>query len=250
MTIKLFDLTGKTALVVGASRGIGHAIATGLHNAGADTTGCGRSKTDEHISGFYEFKYERCDVMDLKRFDELCAYLKQIDILVYAAGITLSKENKTYLHSDIEIFSATIDTNLRSAYSAILIALEFMPFESSVINITSIGGTLGFPNNPAYVASKGGLRMLTKALAVDHGKDGIRFNNIAPGYIHTDMTDKSWKDEDKFKNRKDHTCLDRWGQPEDLVGAAIFLASDASKYVTGIDLYVDGGWTAKGMVGE
>ncbi len=250
MSIKLFDLTGKTALVVGASRGIGHAIATGLFHAGANTTGCGRSAQYDKVSGFYDFSYRQCDVMDLKKFDKLCADLKQIDILVYAAGITLSKENKTYLHSDIDIFSATIDTNLRSAYSAILIALESMPFESSVINITSIGGTLGFPNNPAYVASKGGLKMLTKALAVDYGKDGIRFNNIAPGYIHTDMTDASYNDPIKQENRRDHTCLDRWGQPQDLVGAAIFLASDASKYVTGIDLYVDGGWTAKGMVGE
>ena len=79
MSINLFDLTGKTALVVGASRGIGHAIATGLHYAGARTTGCGRSKKDDKVSGFYEFRYEQCDVMNLKRFDELCADIAALD---------------------------------------------------------------------------------------------------------------------------------------------------------------------------
>lgn len=250
MSIELFDLTGKVALVVGASRGIGCAIATGLQYAGAETVGCGRSENNQKVSELYKFKYEQCDIMDIKKFDKLCATLKNIDILVYAVGITIPMKFDSSVYDKINTFNTTIDTNLCSAYSAILISLKYMTRGSSVINITSIGGSFGFPNNPSYVSSKGGLKMLTKALAVDYGKDGIRFNNIAPGYIHTSMTEKSFNDDIKYKNRKNHTCLDRWGIPEDLVGAAIFLASDASKYVTGIDLYVDGGWTAKGMVGE
>ena len=107
---------------------------------------------------------------------------------------------------------------------------------------------LGFPNNPGYVAAKGGLRMLTKALAVDHGADDIRVNNLAPGYVHTDMTKTSWADAAAREDRARHTVLGRWGEPQDLVGAAIFLASDASSYVTGQDIFVDGGWTAKGLV--
>ena len=89
---------------------------------------------------------------------------------------------------------------------------------------------------------------MTKALAVDYGADGIRVNALAPGYIHTDMTAKSFADPVLHAQRRKHTCLDRWGAVSDLVGAAVFLASDASAYVTGLDLFVDGGWTAKGLV--
>ena len=119
---------------------------------------------------------------------------------------------------------------------------------SSIINVTSIGSMLGFPENPGYIAAKGGLRMMTKALAVDYGTSGIRVNALAPGYIHTDMTAKSFANPEENERRRKHTCLGRWGTTEDLVGAAIFLASTASAYITGQDLIVDGGWTAKGMV--
>jgi len=118
----------------------------------------------------------------------------------------------------------------------------------SIINITSIGSVVGFPGNPGYVASKGGLRMMTKALAVDYGQAGIRVNAIAPGYIETAMTAGSFADPELHEQRRRHTCLGRWGSVSDMVGAAIFLASDASSYVTGQDLIVDGGWTAKGLV--
>ena len=88
---------------------------------------------------------------------------------------------------------------------------------------------------------------MTKALAVDYGTSGIRVNALAPGYIHTDMTAKSFADPEQNERRRRHTCVDRWGSVEDLLGAAIFLASNASAYITGQDLFVDGGWTAKGL---
>ena len=101
--------------------------------------------------------------------------------------------------------------------------------------------------NPGYVASKGGLRLLTKALATDLAVDNIRVNNLAPGYIKTEMTKASFGDSVLNEERRQRTLLGRWGEVSDLCGAAIFLASDASSYVTGADLFIDGGWTAKGL---
>ena len=117
----------------------------------------------------------------------------------------------------------------------------------SIINITSLASNFGMPNNPAYVASKGGLKYLSKAMAVDVGKHGIRVNNICPGYIRTNMTNKSYKNVSLRSARASKTILNKWGETSDLIGAAIYLASDASSYVTGTDLIVDGGWTAKGL---
>ena len=116
-----------------------------------------------------------------------------------------------------------------------------------IINFTSINAELGFPKNPAYVASKGGLKMLGKALAKDWGKFGIRVNNIGPGYMKTEMTRKSWQNKKTRKSRTSRTLLNRWGEKDEIVGPCIFLASDASRYITGQDIYVDGGWLANGL---
>jgi len=112
----------------------------------------------------------------------------------------------------------------------------------SIINITSINAELGFPRNPAYVASKGGLKMLGKSLAKDWSNKGIRVNNLGPGYIKTDMTMKRYLNKKTRKEREDRTLMKRWGEKSDLIGPCVFLASDASKYITGQDIYVDGGW--------
>ena len=117
----------------------------------------------------------------------------------------------------------------------------------SIINITSIAAEFGFANNPSYVSSKGALKQMSKAMAVDLGDHGIRVNCICPGYIRTDMTEKSFNNETLHEERLRNMIIPRWGSPNDLVGAAIFLSSDASSYVTGSDLVVDGGWCAKGM---
>ena len=117
----------------------------------------------------------------------------------------------------------------------------------SIINVTSINAELGFPNNPAYAASKGGLRMLTKSLAKDFGKYGISVNNLGPGYIITEMTKNSYQNKKSRMIRQKHTLLGRWGDVTDLIGPCIFLASNASGYITGQDIYVDGGWLANGL---
>ena len=114
-----------------------------------------------------------------------------------------------------------------------------------IINITSINAELAFPDNPAYVSMKHGLKGLTKALAKDYAKYNIRVNAIGPGYFRTKMTNKSW-----FNNRDEitkKTLLGRWGEPDDIMGAVIFLCSDASSYITGQTIYIDGGWLVNGL---
>ena len=120
--------------------------------------------------------------------------------------------------------------------------------KGSIINITSLGAERAFPNNPSYIASKSGLKMLTKFYAKSLGRYGVRANNVGPGYIVTEMTKKAYFDLQTKQAREKHTFLGRWGKPEDLVGVCVFLASDASSYITGQDIYVDGGWNSNGLV--
>lgn len=243
----LFGLHGKTALVSGASRGIGRAIADGLAQAGASVIGLGRSTVVEGDAPAF-FHYESCDVTIDQRFREICTRIVasqgKLDVYVHAAGVSLANGERDRL----ENFDRTIEVNLRAAYHCAVIVAEAMARGGgSIINVTSIGSVLGFPDNPGYVASKGGLRLLTRALALDLAGSNIRVNNVAPGYVHTAMTDKSFSDPALHQERLCRTMLKRWGKPGDVVGAAIFLASAASSYITGQDVIVDGGWTAKGL---
>ena len=143
----------------------------------------------------------------------------------------------------------TIDVNLTGAFQFSQQVLKYMKknHSGSIINITSINSEFGFPNNPAYVASKGGLKLLGKSLARDWGIYGIRVNNLGPGYIITDMTRKNYNNKKTRIARQKNTMLNRWGKPHDLLGPCIFLSSDASSYITGQDIYVDGGWSANGL---
>lgn len=245
MNASPFSLHGRVAIVTGASRGIGAAIAGGLAQAGARVAGLSRSATPAGEDGA-RLVHETCDVTDGDRFAAVCRRLMdvhgRIDVLVNAAGISLAGQGT-------EIFDTTLAVNLRAPFVTCSIVAEHMKAagRGSIINVTSLGSVLGFPGNPAYVAAKGGLRMLTRALAEDLGPHGIRVNNLAPGYIHTAMTARSHADPTEHQRRRRHTMLGRWGEPADLIGPAVFLASDAAAYVTGQDLFVDGGWTAKGL---
>ena len=245
----LFSVKGKVAIVTGASRGIGHAVACGLNYAGAKVYGLARNWRT--AKGLTEFNTIKCDVTQSEKLESTIYKIykenSKIDILVNIAGVTYP-ENLS--NDKIQTFNKTMDVNVKAAFVAINLVADYMKKRSSgsIINFTSIAAEFGFPDNPSYVASKGALKMLTKAFAEDLSRFGIRVNNIAPGYIQTDMTKNSYNDKDAYKIRLRNILLNRWGKPEDLIGATIFLASDSSSYITGIDLVVDGGWSAKGIV--
>lgn len=245
-SLKLFDLTGKTAVVTGASRGIGAALAQGLAGAGARVVAVGRSHTPEKpFTGPIEYVSADVTVDAQAIMSRAASGYGDLNCLVNCAAVTLGAGSSG---SEADRFRRTLETNLIAAHDLCLAIVPYMKRGGSIVNVTSIGSVMGFPGNPGYVSSKGGLRMLTKALAVDLGPAGIRVNALAPGYIGTAMTAESRASPIENERRRVHTCLGRWGEPEDLVGAAIFLASDASAYVTGADIFVDGGWTAKGLV--
>ena len=244
----LFRLDGFVAIVTGASRGIGYAIASGLSGVGATVIGLGRSQVSDVDTS--SFTYKTCDVTDQVSFNALADFLFEtegrIDILINAAGITIpskmSQDSSAY-------FQQTLNTNLISVFHCCNCVIPFMRQGGygSIINVTSIGANLGFPGNPGYVASKGGLSSLTRALALDYGLDAIRVNNLVPGYIHTSMTHSSYSNPTSYEERSSRTMLRRWGRSEELIGPAIFLSSPASSYITGSELVVDGGWSAKGL---
>jgi len=245
----LFSLEGKTALLTGGGRGIGLAIASGLTKAGASVA-IFEKKIEQNIipDNIKIYTVDLIKHMDLEQhFKNFINDFGNINILINNAGITKSLESENYSINDWE---STLAINLSSVFLMCQLVGKKMIQQGlggSIINITSIGGSQGFPNNPAYCSSKGGVRQLTKALAYDWGKHGIRVNNLVPGYTHTPMNQKSWEDKNLRKERSEHTMLDRWAEPEDMIGPAIFLASDASNYITGSDMYVDGGWNAKGI---
>jgi len=245
----LFSLEGKTALLTGGGRGIGQAIASGLTKAGASVAIFEKNIEQNILPD--KIKIYTVDLIkhiDLEQhFNDFINDFGAINILINNAGITKSSPSENYSEND---WKTTLDINLSSIFLMCQLAGRKMiqqEIGGSIINVTSIGGSQGFPNNPAYCASKGGVRQLTKALAHDWGKYGIRVNNLVPGYTHTPMNQKSWEDKNLRQERATHAMLGRWAEPEDMIGAAIFLASDASSYVTGSDLYVDGGWNAKGI---
>ena len=243
--LSAFSLQDKIAVVTGASRGIGAAIATGLQNAGATVFGLSRSGTaPDGVTAI------ACDLSDdaaiSQAFATIAAQGGRIDVLVNAAGISLPAQSA---ESELARFRATVATDLTGVYATILAAYPLLKNAgaATIINVTSINSIRGFPGNPGYVAAKAGLAGLTRALAGDYAVDGIRVNALAPGYVATEMTAKSFADPVMHEERRRHTMLGRWGQPADMAGAAIFLASDASAYVTGQEIFVDGGWIAKGL---
>lgn len=242
-----FKLQGRIALVTGASRGIGHAIAQGLAEAGATVHGLSRSPRVETPCSF---EYHACDILDHQAVSKLINAIahryNRLDILVNAAGITLTTTTES---EALAAFHKTLAMNLTAAFDCCRMVIPHMILNGygSIINVTSINAMLGFPGNPGYVASKGALAAVTRALALDHGMDGVRVNNLVPGYVHTAMTHASYEDPLRQAARAARTMLGRWGTAQELAGAAVFLASPASSYVTGADLVVDGGWSSKGL---
>jgi len=248
MNNQLFSLKGKIAIITGAARGNGLAIAKGLADFGAITWFV--DILEAGVSGKNCF-FVRADITNDERaknlIDLVIATCGRIDILVNNAGITKASPSEEYSLDD---WDKTMDVNLKAPFRlSQLVARRMIKREigGSIINIASLNARFGFSNNPAYVASKSGLSGLTKALAKDWAKYGIRVNSICPGYIHTAMTERSYNDPILREERLEKAMIKRYGEPEDLIGAAVFLASDASSYVTGSDIFVDGGWSVSGI---
>lgn len=253
---KLFDLTGKVAIVTGAARGNGRAICEGLVSAGVRVAMADILK-DELASSAASLDREGKQVLavqtdvarpgDLRHLaDETVRAFERIDILVNCAGMTGQGRSDDY---DDERWLRIFDINLNAAFrlSKLVVPHMIRQKAGAIINITSAAASLGFPGDPAYLASKGALRQLTRALATDWARYNIRVNNICPGYFRTAMTEKSWADPVKKAVRSNRSMMRRWGDPSELVGPVIFLASAASSFMTGHDLYVDGGLARTGM---
>jgi len=244
----IFNIKSKVVVVTGSGRGNGKAIADGFLKRGSLV--CGIDIHFEELEKEYENYFKiSFNLEELDKIPELVKIIynrhRRIDVLINNAGISLSGENPY----NEELLEKTLTVNLKAPYILSYHVAKVMSKKKagSIINITSLGASLGFPDNPSYQVSKSALWQLTKALAIDFGKYNIRVNNICPGYILTSMTKKSYENKRLYKERLKRIILNRWGTPNDLVGACIFLASDASAYITGIELVVDGGWQAKGL---
>ena len=243
----MFSVDGIETVIVGGSRGIGKALVDGFVQANAKVT---IFDIDQPLnSDNLDFIY--CDLSNKDSIENaLTAYYKKnkiLKVLVNCAAITIPGESHQYSDED---WTKSLAVNLSGIFFLCREVGKNMISQKtggSIINFTSIGAEQGFANNPGYAATKGGVKQLSKALAVEWGEHDIRVNNVVPGYTNTPMNSKSWNDPVLNQQRADHTVFNRWATPEEMVGPVIFLASDASSYITGIDLVVDGGWLVKGM---
>ncbi|MBU2576882.1 MAG: SDR family oxidoreductase [Nanoarchaeota archaeon] len=244
----LFSLKGKVALVTGAARGNGYAIANGLIDAGAIVYYVDINPIEINRANAFVIQVDITKEENLERiFNEIMNAHSRIDILVNNAGRGKGAPAENYT---LEEWDQTIGINLTAPFRLSQIAAKYMINNGAggnIINITSLGAELGFPDNPAYLASKGGLKMMAKGFANDWAQYGIRVNNVCPGYIHTPLHEGRDRIPELSNPKLNRMMIKRWGEPEDLVGAVIFLASNASNYVTGEDIHVDGGWAAKGL---
>lgn len=251
-----FDLHNRTAIVTGASSGIGRRAALAFAEAGANVILLARrmerlKDLEKEIDELYlndnsahRVSCVQCDVSDERSVDEAIESIKElhsVDILLNCAGTTAKSEDIT-THT-IEQWDNVIDTNLKGYY---LVSRQVIPFMKKqnygkIINIASISGMVGMSNQISYVASKGGVISMTRAMAVELGKYGITVNAISPGYILTEMCDPNSRGCKYFKSR---SVNDSVGTPDDLVGALLLLASDASKCINGANIVIDNGVTA------
>lgn len=246
-----FDLTGKVALVTGASRGLGRAMAVGLANAGADVVITDVLDTTDAVKEIESLGRKTLGIkVDVSHKKDVEAMVQKtvdvfgrLDILINNAGIYTASPAEGLSE---EQWAKLIDINLKGAFlCAQAVGKQMMKQESgSIINIASVAGIVGSSEGVHYSCSKAGLILMTKTLAVEWGKYGIRVNAICPGLFHTDMTKDFTKDEGFMTMIKNRVPLGRGGQPHELASTAVYLASDASSYTTGHALVVDGGWTA------
>ncbi|WP_179713937.1 glucose 1-dehydrogenase [Paraburkholderia bryophila] len=249
----MFDLSGRRALVTGSSTGIGFALAKGLAGAGAEVILNGRSESRlaEAVSRLRDdgatVHASSFDVTSANEVEKAIARIEgeigAIDILVNNAGMQRRAPLEQFSHTQWEeLMKTNVDSVflVGQAVARHMIARQ----RGKIVNICSVQSELGRPNIAAYTASKGAVKMLTKGMAIDWGQHGIQVNGLGPGYFKTELTEALVKDETFSNWLIGRTPSKRWGDVEDLVGAVVFLSSDASNFVNGHILYVDGGVTA------
>ncbi|MBC5783703.1 SDR family oxidoreductase [Ramlibacter sp. USB13] len=250
----MFDLTERIALVTGGNGGIGLGMARGLGQAGATLIVVGRN-AEKSAAALRELQSlgiraeaQACDVTDEAAVQALFADVDRrhgrLDILVNNAGSTVRKPPQDFT---LDEWKSVMDLNLTGAFLCARAAYPLMKKAGGgkVINIGSIMSLFGAPYAPAYCASKGGIVQLTKSLALAWAKDGIQANAVLPGWIDTELTVGARNQVPGLNERVlARTPAGRWGTPQDLAGIAVFLASDASDFVTGAAIPVDGGYAA------
>jgi gluconate 5-dehydrogenase len=253
MSLSLFDLKGRTALVTGSSRGLGRAIAEGMAKAGATivVNGTDAARVEGAVGELrtagFAAEGTAFDVTDeaavVKAFEGFDKAGLEIDILVNNAGIQMRKPLVEFSSAD---WRKVIETNLTSAFIIGREAAKRMipRKRGKIINIASLASELARPTIAPYTAAKAGIKNLTKSMAVEWAANGIQANAIGPGYMLTDMNQALMSNTDFNNWLMSRVPAKRWGNPDELVGAAIFLASSASNYVNGQTIYVDGGMLA------
>jgi 2-dehydro-3-deoxy-D-gluconate 5-dehydrogenase len=249
--LDLFRLDNKVALVTGAASGLGAAIATGLAQAGATVAvhGNRRAATETAAAIGSKAAAFRADLSTTAGAGELYAQVKdkfgRVDILINNAGTILRHAAEEY---PLEDWQTVIQVNLTSVFQlSQLVGHDMIATQSGgkIVNIASLLSFQGGIRVPAYAASKGGVAQLTKALANEWASKNIQVNAIAPGYFATTNTEALQADETRNRQILERIPAGRWGQPNDLAGAALFLSSPASDYVTGTVITVDGGWMGR-----
>jgi NAD(P)-dependent dehydrogenase (short-subunit alcohol dehydrogenase family) len=252
MGLEIFELKGKVAMVTGSTRGLGEVAATALAKAGADIAVCGRSTADlERVTGAMRGLGRNAggfqiDVTDSRKVTEaveqILDYFGHIDILVNNAGVNYRVPVLEYPEEE---WDRVINTNLKG-YFLVTRAVVPQMIENGygkVINMSSILGAVGLPHQVAYAASKGGVDQMTKVMALEWAKLGVRVNAIGPTYFETELVSQIRDDAERFNFINERTPMGRWGHLPELEGTVIFLASAASDFITGQTIYVDGGWT-------
>lgn len=249
----MFDLTGKRAVVTGANTGLGAAMAVALAQAGADLVLVSRSECSETATTVEETGKSaatfRCDLRDRQQTKELLPRVIEetgdVDILVNNAGIIRRSDAADFSETD---WDDVLEVNLSAVF---FLSQSFARMRAEnvrrgkIINIASMLSFQGGVRVASYTASKSGILGLTRLLANEWAAQNINVNAIAPGYFATNNTEALRKDEDRSRQILERIPAGRWGEPSDLAGAAVFLASGASDYVHGITLPVDGGWLAR-----
>ncbi|MEI2393020.1 SDR family oxidoreductase [Priestia megaterium] len=253
MTVDLFSLDGKVAAITGATRGIGRSMAIALAEAGSDIALLQRSREFLGVKEEIERLGRKCFIVncDLENAFEVseaissvAAYFGKLDILVNNAGIQRRSPAVDFAEED---WDAVMNVNLKTVWLLCQQAGRQMLKQGSgkIINMASLLSYQGGITVPAYAAAKGGVAQLTKALSNEWAAKGVNVNGIVPGYIATDMNEALINDETRSRQIIERIPAGRWGEADDFKGAVVFLASDASAYIHGHLLAVDGGWLGR-----